>query len=110
MLFGGAGADTLNGGDGNDLLVGGGGTDTFIFAAGSGNDVITDINLGTNASHDDIIDLSAAGTGWTSAADVIAHTALVNGAEVITLSSGNTITLIGVGVTTNFDNGDFKFV
>ena len=114
MLFGGAGADTLNGGDGNDLLVGGGGTDTFIFAAGSGNDVITDINLGTNASHDDIIDLSAAGTGWTSAADVIAHTALVNVAgnlvEVITLSSGNTITLIGVGVTTNFDNGDFKFV
>ncbi len=50
-LFGSAGDDTLNGGNGadeltgglgNDTLTGGNGQDLFIFAAGDGNDTITD--------------------------------------------------------------------
>jgi len=41
-LNGGAGADVLEGGAGNDYLYGGEGLDSFIFAAGHGEDVITD--------------------------------------------------------------------
>ena len=41
-LNGGAGADVLEGGAGNDSLYGGEGLDSFIFAAGHGEDVITD--------------------------------------------------------------------
>src|SRR5205085_6440805 len=45
-LYGGAGADTLNGGAGNDILSGGGGNDTFVYAAGGGQDVVTDFAAG----------------------------------------------------------------
>ena len=63
MLYGGAGRDTLDGGSGNDTLdggagdddlTGGGGNDTFVFAAGHGDDVITDAIAATEK-----IDLSA---------------------------------------------------
>jgi len=45
-LYGGAGADTLNGGTGNDVLSGGGGNDLFLFAAGDGQDRVTDFASG----------------------------------------------------------------
>ena len=45
-LFGGAGDDLLEGGAGNDTLYGGSGHDTFVFAANSGNDVISDFTAG----------------------------------------------------------------
>ena len=63
MLYGGAGRDTLdgdggndtlNGGAGDDDLTGGDGNDTFVFAAGHGDDVITDAIAATEK-----IDLSA---------------------------------------------------
>lgn len=40
-LYGGFGDDTLIGGSGNDVLDGGAGSDTYIFAAGFGQDLIT---------------------------------------------------------------------
>ena len=42
ILIGGAGDDTLIGGAGNDTHTGGLGNDHFVFAAGFGNDTITD--------------------------------------------------------------------
>ncbi len=47
-LNGGAGNDTLLGGSGNDMLEGGSGSDRFVFAAGFGNDTITDFTRGTD--------------------------------------------------------------
>lgn len=41
-LLGGEGADTLTGGKGNDILTGGEGKNIFVYAAGDGNDIITD--------------------------------------------------------------------
>ncbi|MGE5546731.1 MAG: hypothetical protein ACM33T_07535 [Solirubrobacterales bacterium] len=59
-LSGGDGNDTLSGMGGNDTLTGGNGQDVFRFAAGDGNDVITDFTMaaGNNQDH---IDLSEFG-------------------------------------------------
>lgn len=47
MLRGGGGADKLEGGDGDDVLTGGGGADHFVFKAGeSGDDIVTDFQIG----------------------------------------------------------------
>jgi len=46
ILYGGFGNDTLLGGAGNDTLSGNVGIDTFSFAAGWGQDTITDFELG----------------------------------------------------------------
>ena len=48
-LSGGAGADTLVGGKGDDTLTGGIGKDVFVYAAGDGNDVITDYTAGQDS-------------------------------------------------------------
>jgi serralysin len=56
-IFGGDGDDTIAGGNGDDTLAGeagtdtittNGGTDTVIFARGSGTDIITDFQVGTD--------------------------------------------------------------
>lgn len=86
-LYGGVGNDVLIGGVGNDRLTGGDGTDVFRFAPGSGNDLITDF-----------------GTGGRDTIDVLAYfkvgakVSVVDAGEdtVLHVSSGETITLIGV--------------
>jgi predicted outer membrane repeat protein len=49
QLCGNLGDDWLNGGLGNDTLTGGGGRDTFVLAAGHGNDLIRDFQLGEDS-------------------------------------------------------------
>ena len=74
-LDGGAGNDTLDGGGGNDILIGGAGNDrmtgggngdTFTFAAGFGNDVITDFDANGNGTlaNQDLLDLSTYDPTW----------------------------------------------
>lgn len=46
ILDGGTGNDRIDGGGGDDTLTGFSGKDTFVFAAGSGDDMITDFELG----------------------------------------------------------------
>jgi Ca2+-binding RTX toxin-like protein len=66
FLSGGDGADILIGGTGDDSLSGGDGDDVFVYAAGDGNDTITDFNFGNsgalddgNTNNNDFVDLSA---------------------------------------------------
>ena len=65
-LHGWLGNDTINAGTGNDLILGGDGNDTFIYAAGDGQDTITDFNVGNSGTladgditNNDFINLSA---------------------------------------------------
>lgn len=99
-IYGGAGTDTLNGGSGNDVIysgtgndniIGGSGDDTFAFAAGDGQDVITD--FGTN---DDQLDLSSVGiTTFAQLQEVMFQ---VGTNTVIQYTANDTITLSGVTI------------
>jgi len=90
QLSGHDGQDVIEGGAGNDTLTGGTGIDTFVFAKGSGKDVITDFGLG---GEHDVIDISA-----YKDAGYKATVQDVGGDTVITFSTGDSITLVGVHV------------
>jgi hypothetical protein len=64
-IDGGTGNDSINAGTGNDTITGGDGNDVFVYAAGDGDDVITDFNVGNSSasndgdqSNNDFLDLS----------------------------------------------------
>ena len=89
IIIGNSANNILNGGVGNDTLTGGAGSDTFFFtnqgAVNPGNDQITDFVLGTDS-------ILLGGTLAYSANPIS-----TSGANtILTLTSGNTITLIGV--------------
>jgi hypothetical protein len=94
QLVGGDGNDFLIGGPGNDTLWGGSGRDTFRFGAGDGADVIGDFVVAA-----DTIRL-AADLGARSGAEVLraitssGNTATGQLFSMITLNSGNTITVL----------------
>jgi len=92
-LNGGGDNDRLTGGAGNDTLKGGTGADVFIFAANSGNDIITDFELGT-----DQLTLSLSLTGGISDPLQLLETFAIDSSEgvVLDFGSGNTILLTGV--------------
>ncbi|WP_395173064.1 calcium-binding protein [Roseibium alexandrii] len=88
-LVGGSGKDIIDGGADDDIMFGGVGEDTFVFEANSGVDRIVDFEAGVDKLDITALDTTAADlvTGVTSDAD---------GNAVVTFSSGNTVTLIGV--------------
>ncbi|MBP2314666.1 M10 family metallopeptidase C-terminal domain-containing protein [Azospirillum soli] len=83
-LFGDEGNDVLFGDLGADTLTGGAGTDLFVFAAGSGQDTVTDFS----AAEGDRIRLQGG----------LTYTLSANGAgnAVITFSGGDSVTLLGI--------------
>jgi len=85
-IYGGAGDDRLTGGKGNDVLSGGGGKDLFLFAAGDGQDRITDLALG------DVVAI----TGYGAAQSV----KQVGSDVVVTLSASDKLTFSNVAVAT----------
>jgi len=86
LLVAGAGADQLMGDLGDDTLTGGAGADTFHISQGGGHDVITDF---TRADGDRIV--VHGGGSWTFAQ---------SGADtVVTLSGGETMTLLNIDST-----------
>lgn len=91
---GGAGNDTLWGGGGNDLFTGGGGGDVFIFASGHGDETITDFDL-----VEDSLRLIATTTDFTDADSVTAASSVVGGNLVIDLGGGDSLTLVGLGLS-----------
>jgi Ca2+-binding RTX toxin-like protein len=86
LVVGGAGADQLWGDRGDDTLTGGQGGDVFHFASSGGHDVITDFN----AADGDKLAINHS-EKW-SVSDTSDGT-------VVTLQGGETITLLGVHVT-----------
>ena len=101
-IFSGGGADTVEGGDGADTLWGGGGNDrftgnagadTFVFAAGHGDDTVTDFDVS-----EDILRISNTATDFTSVEDVTAAASVVNGNLVIDLGGGDSLTLEGLAI------------
>jgi Ca2+-binding RTX toxin-like protein len=87
-INGGAGNDTIIGGTGDDRLTGGAGADVFRFAPHSGHDVITDFGFG---GEKDVIDISA-----YKAAGLTANLHDVGSDLVISFTTGDSITLLGV--------------
>lgn len=86
-IDGGAGNDIIIGGAGADVLTGGSGVDTFRFGLGSGKDTITDFGVGGR----DILDISAyIKAGVKSVVQEVGHD------TVISFSSGDSITLVGI--------------
>jgi Ca2+-binding RTX toxin-like protein len=106
-LSGGAGGDTLIGGAGNDRLSGGGAADTFLFApvnptttngvyaAGFGQDVITDFTANMNNSSHDVLLLSSSmfAPGTTAAALVNGAAQNAAGGLVSVVASGNNVVI-----------------
>lgn len=91
---GGSGADTLWGGGGNDQFTGGAGADTFVFAAGHGDDTVTDFDVS-----EDILRISGTTTDFTSVDDVTAAASVVSGNLVIDLGGGDSLTLEGLAIS-----------
>ncbi len=88
---GGAGDDTLWGGGGDDIFTGGAGADLFVFAAGHGDDTVTDFDIAN-----DTLQLSSTTTNFTDATSVQAASSIQNGNLVIDLGGGDTVTLEGL--------------
>jgi len=87
-LDGGKGADIVDGGAGDDLLTGAAGPDLFVFHAGFGLDVITDLHSQDQIQFDDDL--------FPDAEAVLAESVQVGDNVVITLDENNTVTLLGV--------------
>lgn len=88
-LFGGNGADTLDGGAGQDVLTGGNGADLFVF--GPGRTRVTDFDTGA-----DLVEVS--GTGFATAAQVLAAASNVQGNVRIISTAGHVLILDNVTV------------
>jgi Ca2+-binding RTX toxin-like protein len=97
ILIGGAGDDTLIGGAGNDTHTGGLGNDHFVFAAGFGNDTITDFDSNPTGGQD-FIDIHAYGF---NAATFAANVSIAAGAaETLVTIAADHIHLLNVASNT----------
>lgn len=105
-LSGGGGADALDGGTGADTMTGGTGTDRFVFAAGFGNDVVTDFDADGSDGAQDTLDISALGiTTSTFGAHVLIEDI---GADIrVTVDGTNTIRLANVANAGDITLSDF---
>ena len=83
QILGGNGNDVLLGGGGSDTLTGGNGADTFVIAQGFGNDKVTDFSQ----AQGDTVEVVGAYTVAQVGADT-----------VVTLATGDHITLTGVSM------------
>lgn len=91
FILGGMDNDTLTGGAGDDTLGGGAGEDIFIFAAGSGNDKISDFS-----PSEDILDLSGASAGFSGKSDLEAVVSEEEGGLLIDLGGGDSVLIVGL--------------
>ncbi len=101
VLIAGAGNDILSGGEGDDVLTGGLGIDTFVFSmtTDSGDDVITDFEVGADVlSFVDVIDDNSSGD--IDLGDVISGVADDGTDITVSLTNGGSITLQGIGNNT----------
>ena len=105
-LSGGAGIDHITGGAGNDTMSGGTGNDVFTFAAGFGNDRITDFDAGPPGGQD-LLDISQFGI---TAATFAAHVTITDvGADTLITIDNITqkILLAGINDASTITKSDF---
>ncbi|WP_238366721.1 calcium-binding protein [Mesobacterium pallidum] len=95
-VFGGGGADTIGSLAGDDVLTGGVGADSFVFGAAMGDVTITDFVLAEDALTFD----AALWAGALDQATLDARSAVVDGALVLTLDTGATLTFDSLAVNT----------
>ena len=88
IIVGNSGDNMIDGGRGNDVLTGGAGRDTFVVTAGNGNEIVTDFRAGAGG---DILQLN--NTGFKTLTDVTDAMKQVGTDLVLTIASGETITL-----------------
>jgi Ca2+-binding RTX toxin-like protein len=101
VLSGAGGNDTLIGGVGKDILSGGAGNDTFVFAAGFGNDTITDFSPGSGVLQFDA-------HVFADFQHVLASSTQIGTDVVITFDANDTVTLKNVTLSA-LHAGDFLF-
>jgi len=94
LVDGGAGSDTLWGGGGDDSFTGGAGADSFVFAAGQGDDTVTDFKLS-----EDELRLVNTVTDFVTSADVEAAATEANGGLLIDLGGGDSVFLAGLAIS-----------
>jgi VCBS repeat-containing protein len=99
-LSGGSGVDVLDGGAGSDWLAGGKDGDRFVFSGSFGKDVVADFENGDRLmlDHGQFANYTA----------VMSHAAQVGADVVITLDAANSITLMGLQLSSLKAN-DFMF-
>jgi len=100
-LIGGQGIDRLTGGAGNDTMSGGAGDDIFLFAAGLGNDTISDFDAIAQGGQD-LLNVSALGITAANFATRVTVTDL--GADMLIQFVGTTDTITLLGVNGNGQN------
>lgn len=106
VIHGGDGDDVIRGGHGIDEIYGGAGNDTFWFDQSDQVNSILAWNIEgiadfTAGGSEDVIDLTDAGTGYTSLADIIANSEMVYGENgqsglLIDLGPSGAVLLLGV--------------
>lgn len=102
-LQGGTGADILHGGAQNDTLSGGWGGDSFIFAAGFGNDIITDFQI----ENSDVLWFDTnLWTGTRTVTEVVDLFAVIDtfGSTVLRFPGGDSVTLEGFDYLSGLDS------
>jgi Ca2+-binding RTX toxin-like protein len=92
VVDGGSGDDTVSAGGGDDLLTGSEGDDLFVFGAGFGHDVVTD--FGAHAAGRDRLRFEGMDADEVGA--VLDAATEADGASILTLSGGDTVTLLGL--------------
>ena len=100
FLFGLGGDDLLIGGYGDDEMTGGLGKDAFVFslAANSGDDIIKDFDVGTDAlNFIDVLDLDNSSTFNLADAINSVSDAGLNNDITVSLTNGGSVTLEGIG-------------
>lgn len=92
-IFGQEGDDRITGGIGDDLLSGGIGDDLFVLADGSGNDIITDFEIGSDLL--DVSLLNDADGNPVNTGDVTV-TSDGEGGSILTFENGEQVILRGI--------------
>jgi Ca2+-binding RTX toxin-like protein len=98
LIDAGAGDDVVTASAAADVLKGGLGNDTLIFAAGFGNDTISDFQVGSASQPlADVIDLSA--FHYTSFAELQTRMTQMGADTVIDIDPATSLRLVGITVS-----------
>ncbi|WP_363331340.1 hypothetical protein [Bosea sp. (in: a-proteobacteria)] len=105
LVDAGSGDDRIEGGAGNDILTGGSGHDVFVFAAGFGQDAISDFK--TTGSSSDMLEFDI--DLFADFDDAMGAAAQIGTDTVFTIDADTSLILKGVQLA-SLAQDDFRFV